>query len=151
GSATTDETFIWYQASPRLQLGVAHLLKQNAFRGLASYNVLPEKVQTPALNVSVGVQGIGTGNPGYSGTLEKNWKWSTGSLNVYAGLGFRANEDHAHAVGGAKFTFPNGIALGIQDEGHERNPFVTYSRSTWTVGIYLVGGKRAAYLVGNRF
>jgi hypothetical protein len=151
GSATTDETFIWYRANPRLQLGVAHLWKQNAFRALASYNAIPETERLPALNFSVGVQGIGTGNPGYSSTLEKNWKQPGGTLNAYLGVGYRSNESHVHPVGGIKFSFENGITLGLQDDGHQRNPFVTFSRDWWTVGLYLVGGKRAAYLVGAKF
>ena len=105
----------------------------------------------PAVNVSAGVQEIGTGNPGYSGTLEKNWMLGFGTLNAYAGVGYRSNESHVHAVGGVKLAFANGITIGIQDDGHQRNPFLTLSRGAWTAGVYLVGFKSPAYLVGVRF
>jgi hypothetical protein len=132
-------------------VGLAHLWKQNAFRFLGSYTAVPETQKLPALNFSVGVQGIGTGNPGFSGTLEKNFLVSFGTVNVYAGLGLRSNEDHGHPVGGVKLTLPSGIALGLQDDGHKRNPFATYSKDWWTAGVYLVGGKTPAYLVGLRY
>jgi len=97
------------------------------------------------------MQGIGTGNPGYSATFEKNWKVSEGTINLYGGIGLRSNEAHGHLVGGAKFTFTNGLTLGLQDDGHQRNPFVTMSPDRWTLGVYFVGGKRPAYLFGVRF
>lgn len=137
--------------NPRLTLGVAHLWKQNAFRVLGSYNLVPETARLPALNVSVGVQGIGTGNPGYSGTMEKNFLLPFGTINVYAGAGFRSNENHVHAVGGVKLSLRSGIAIGLQDDGHQRNPFATFSKDWWTAGVYLVGGTRPAYLVGVKF
>jgi len=151
GSLTTDETFVWYRVSPRLEVGLAYLLKQGAFRGLASYQLAPEKPESPSVNVSAGVQGIGTGNPGYSGTLEKNWRTGTSTLNVYAGVGFRSNENHVHAIGGVKLTLAEGLAIGVQDDGHLTNPFLTYSLDKLTFGLYLVGGKSPAYLMGFRF
>lgn len=151
GSVTEDETFLWYRANPRVQIGLANLWKQNAFRFLASVTVSPETNKLPAFNLSAGVQGIGTGNPGYSGTFEKNWELSAGSFNAYVGLGFRSNEDHSHMVGGVRFISKSGIGLGIQDDGHMTNPFVTLYRGNMTFGIYLVDSKRPAYLIGTRF
>jgi hypothetical protein len=151
GSETSAETFLWYRASPRLQLGIAELSKQRAFRFLASGTLIPETDDAPALNVSVGLQGIGTGNPGYSSTLEKNFVLDDGNLNVYFGVGFRSNENHAHPVGGVRFAMPSGFVVGLQEDGHQHSPFVTYSHSGWVAGIYLVGFKNPALLVGMRF
>ena len=110
-----------------------------------------ETAHAPAVYASAGVQGIGTGNPGYSLTAEKNFPTASGTLNAFAGVGFRANEAHAHAVAGAKFGFPNGFSIGVQHEGHATHPFVSYTKEGWIVGLYLIEGKSMGYLVGRRF
>ncbi|HMS56033.1 MAG TPA: hypothetical protein PKA27_11595, partial [Fimbriimonadaceae bacterium] len=152
-TVTVDETFMWYQAHPRLQVGLAHLWKQNAVRYLASLRIAEETARTPGINVSAGVQGIGTGNPGYGVTAEKNWTLPSGSVNAYGGVGFRSNESHAHMLGGFKFT-PSGspMTVGLQLDGHAKHPFVTYSLPKgWVVGAYLLDLKSPAIMVGVRF
>ena len=148
---TEAETFIWYKPDPRLSLGVAHLAKQNAFRWLLAVNLSPETSTHPGINASAGVQGIGTGNPGYSLTAEKNWELGAGKLNAFAGIGFRSNENHAHEVLGIKYTTPDKWTFGFQRDGHETHPFVTYSFRQYTTGIFLINGKRTAYMFGMRF
>ncbi|MBX3113087.1 MAG: hypothetical protein KF836_00835 [Fimbriimonadaceae bacterium] len=148
---TEAETFVWYRPSTRISLGIAHLAKQNAFRWLASVNISPESENLPAINASAGVQGIGTGNPGYSLTAEKNWNLSTGKFNSFLGVGFRSNENHAHAVAGAKYTLESGISIGFQMDGHQTHPFITYSKDNWTTGFFLVDGKQPAYMFGLKF
>jgi hypothetical protein len=130
-----------------VRLGVAHLWKQNAFRWLASVNISPETATMPALNGSVGVQGIGTGNPGYSATLEKNF----GQFNAYVGLGWRSNEPHSHLLGGVKYAFESGLALGVQLDGHQEHPFAVYSAGQMLYGAYLIDTKSPALMVGYRF
>lgn len=105
----------------------------------------------PGLFASVGVQGIATGNPGYSVTAEKNLSVKEGQFNVFGGVGFRSNEEHLHGVGGAKFAFPSGWTIGLQLDGHQRNPFVTYGRNGAILGVYLIDGKDPAYMAGLRF
>lgn len=148
---TEAETFIWYQAHPRLSLGVAHLYKQNSFRWLASINILPETTNFPSINASAGVQGIGTGNPGYSVTAEKNWNIGEAKFNVYSGVGFRSNESHAHGLFGFKYTTADRWTIGLQNEGHQTHPFVTYSWGQYTSGFFLIDGKSPAYMFGVRF
>lgn len=151
GSVTTDETFVWYKVDPRLRLGLAYLLKQGAFRVLGSYQLAPERATTPSVNVSAGVQGIGTGNPGYSATLEKNWQVGSSRLNVYGGLAIRSNQNELYGVGGIKLLDKSGVTVGFQHDGVQGSPFVTYSRDRTTLGLYLVGGQSLAYLIGMRF
>jgi hypothetical protein len=146
-TATTAETFLWYRASDRLSLGVAHLWKQNAFRALGSYLVSPETDRLPSTHVSAGVQGIGTGNPGFSATAEKNFD----RLNLFVGLGYRTNSKLLRPVGGFKYRVNDAIAVGLQDDGIERYPFATYSWDRYTVGAYLIAFQRPALLVGTRF
>ena len=105
----------------------------------------------PSFNASAGVQGIGTGNPGYSVTSEKNFKTDSGMFNIYVGVGWRSNENISRGVGGMKFGLTNGVTLGVQNDGKQTNPFVTFGFGQQTVGLYLVGGKNVAYLVGTRF
>lgn len=145
-TVTTAESFLWYRAHPRLRLGVAHLWKQNALRWLASGNLVPETEALPALNASVGVQGIGTGNPGYSATLEKN----VGAFNGYMGLGWRSNEPHSHALGGVKYT-QGEWTLGFQLDGHQEHPFLVWTRDHHMVGAYLIDLKSPALMAGYRF
>lgn len=142
---------MWYRAHPRLRLGIAELSKQGAFRFLASGTLALESDHSPAVNFSVGVQGIGTGNPGYSVTTEKNFMVGDDNLNLYFGIGFRSNESHGHPVGGVRFSLESGVGFGVQDDGHQHSPFVTYSHEQWVVGLYYVGFKNPAYLVGFRF
>jgi hypothetical protein len=146
-TVTTAESFLWYRAHPRVRLGVAHLWKQNALRWLASVNLAAETATLPALNASVGVQGIGTGNPGYSATLEKNF----GAFNGYLGVGWRSNESHSHLLGGVKYAFENGVSVGLQLDGHQEHPFVVYTEGQMVYGAYLIDLKSPALMVGYRF
>jgi hypothetical protein len=116
-------------------------------RWLASVNVVPETDTLPALNASAGVQGIGTGNPGYSATLEKN----LGAWNAYLGVGWRSNEPHSHALGGVKYSLANGLTLGMQLDGHFEHPFAVYSQDQAIYGAYLIDFKSPALMVGYRF
>jgi len=134
-----------------VSLGLAHLWKQNAVRYLASVNAIPQTDRLPALNLSAGVQGIGTGNPGYAATLEKDFALEGVSWNVYAGIGFRSNESHSHLLGGAKVSLANDWALGVQADGHDVHPFVTKSFGPLIAGAYLIGTKSPAFMLGYRF
>lgn len=151
GSLTEAESFLWYQAHPRVAVGVAYLHKQGAFRWLASVNLVPERATTPGVNASVGVQGIGTGNPGYSLTLEKNFAVGPSQLNVFAGIGFRSNEDHSHPLAGFKWSPDGKLTLGLQWDGHNTHPFTTYSHDNFVYGLYLANGKSVGYMIGARF
>ena len=85
------------------------------------------------------MQGIGTGNPGYFATSEKSYTVKEGTFSGYAGIGFRANEDHAHALGGIKFSpTASPWTFGLQNEGHRSHPFVSYNRGELTYGLYLI-------------
>lgn len=150
-TVTTAETFVWYQASPQLQLGVAYLWKQSAFRALASVQFLTETDSRPSLSASMGVQGIGTGNPGYSVTAEKNWRMPEGTLNTFVGIGLRSNERHGHPLGGIKWTTPQGITLGFQHDGHNGHPFLSYGKGIWFGGVFVIAGKSPALMLGARF
>lgn len=151
GSATGAETFVWYEVNGDLKLGVAHLAKQGAFRVLGSYRLLRETPNRPSVHAGVGVQGIGTGNPGYNVRAEKMFHTPAGEVSTYAGIGFRSNENHAHCLGGAKIRLGSCLALGVQIDGHQTNPFATVSKGPWTVGVFLIEGKSLAYLAAVRF
>jgi hypothetical protein len=127
------------------------LHKQGAFRFLGTYQLTKETPKLPSWSVSAGVQGIGTGNPGYSTTFEKNFQTELGTWNAYAGLGWRSNENRTRFIGGTKFGFNNGLTVGFQDDGIDQNPFVTYRVGQVTGGIFLVNGKRTAYMLSVRF
>ncbi len=118
---------------------------------LVGYTFLPETERLPSLNGSIGVQGIGTGNPGYSLTLDKQFIRPEGTFNVFLGLGYRSNEDHLHPLGGARFEFASGFTLGVQADGHDVNPFATYRLGDAFGGLYLINGKRPAYIIGYRW
>jgi hypothetical protein len=147
---TVAETFLWYDATPDLKLGIAHLYEQNAFRILGSYQLIRETATSPSAHVSVGVQGIGTGNPGWTGRLEKNFRLPAGNLNVFGGIGVRGNEDHSHPIAGGKFEHHSGFSVGVQWEGHAHHPFVIYAFGQHVVGLYLIGGNRMGYMIGMR-
>ncbi len=149
-SVTTDETFLWYSVTPRFTLGSAFLLKQGAFRALGSYLLSPETGALPSTHISAGVQGIGTGNPGFSATAEKNWQLRDGSFNTFIGVGYRTNRKLTRMVGGFKYSI-NAWAAGLQNDGLVNDPFLTYSQDRYTTGIYLIDLKHPAYLMGWRF
>jgi hypothetical protein len=150
-TATVAETFLWYQVTTDLRLGVAHLWKQNALRVLGSMRLVRERATTPSLYASIGLQEIGTGNPGLSLTAERNFGLALGALNVYVGGGYRTNERHVHPVLGAKLEFGGKVAVGFQNDGHQTHFFVTGNLDTSTLGLYLIGGKSLGYMVGLRF
>jgi len=130
---------------------LAYLHRQSAFRGLIAYTISPEAETLPSVNGSFGVQGIGTGNPGYGLSLDKNFVQPEGTLNVFAGLGYRSNEDHLHPLGGVRYEFNSGFTLGLQADGHELNPFVTYRLSDAFGGLNLINGRRPAFIIGYRW
>ena len=148
---TTDETFLWYDATPRLSVGTAFLLKQKAFRALAAYTLSEETPTLPSLHVSAGIQEISTGNPGYSFTAEKNFKAGKGAINVFGGIGYRSNTRQARLVGGAKFSPNNQWTFGFQNDGIHTHPFTTYQWRNWITGFYLINLKSPGYLLGARF
>ncbi|MFN3728485.1 MAG: hypothetical protein ACK4XJ_02070 [Fimbriimonadaceae bacterium] len=141
GTATEGESFLWYRPEERLQIGVALLWKQGAFRGLGNYVLIPETKSTPNLRAGFGLQGIGTGNPGYFVTSEKNWALPEGDLNLYGGMGWRANESHSHLLGGVKFSPRGPWTLGFQHDGHDGHPFIAYRYQEYALGAYLIAGK----------
>ena len=136
--------------NPRLTLGTAFLLKQGAFRALGSYLLSPETDKLPSTHISAGVQGIGTGNPGFSATAEKNWQLGDGSFNAFTGVGYRTNRKLTRMVGGFKYSL-DAWAIGLQNDGLVNDPFLTYSQDRYTTGIYLIDLKHPAYLLGWRF
>lgn len=136
----------------RLTLGAAYLEKQGAFRALGAYMLSPETDKLPSTHLSAGVQGIGTGNPGYSLTAEKNWNLGGASgLNVFLGVGYRTNRKIARMVGGFKYSPDGHWNIGLQNDGLVNDPFVTYSADRWTAGMYLIDMEHAAYMIGVRF
>jgi len=142
-TVTYGESFIWHRPLPRLQVGVALLWKQGAFRGLGNYELIPQTAKSPNLRIGFGLQGIGTGNPGYFATSEKTLEGSVGIVTGYVGIGWRANEDHSHGLAGLKFT-PKGQpwTVGFQADGHSLHEFVTYqTRDGWSIGAYLIESK----------
>jgi len=148
---TEAETFLWYQVSPRLQLGLAHLGRQKALRYLASVQLSPETDWFPSVNASVGVQGIGTGNPGYSLSFEKGYGTGDWQAVGYVGVGFRSNENHAHPLGGFKVTFDQKLTLGFQHDGHEAHVFLIGQKDRFFGGLYLIKMSRPAWMIGVRF
>jgi hypothetical protein len=148
---TTDETFLWYEATPRLSVGVAFLLKQGAFRALGSYTLSPETASLPSLHASFGIQEIATGNPGLSLTAERNFRAGRGNLNVYSGIGYRTNIRRANIVGGIKYSPSPLWTIGLQNDGIHTHPFLTYSWSHWTTGFYLINSKSPGILFGTHF
>ncbi|HJP83791.1 MAG TPA: hypothetical protein VJ835_09830 [Fimbriimonadaceae bacterium] len=146
---TVAETFVWYRPIDRLQIGAALLWKQGAFRGLANYQLVKETVSQPSIRVGFGLQGIGTGNPGYFATMEKSLFLKEGGITAYAGVGFRTNEDHAHGLGGVKFSpADTPWTLGVQFDGHWAHPFATYRlKDGWSVGAYLVESRTPGLMI----
>ncbi|MEZ0326289.1 MAG: hypothetical protein ACAH95_10315 [Fimbriimonas sp.] len=128
------------------------LWKQGAFRGLVNYALVPETAHSPAINVGAGLQGIGTGNPGYFAVAEKSFSRSNCTFSGYLGIGYRTNEPHAHMLGGAKFTpAKSPWTLGVQADGHNVHPFVTRSFGDLTLGLYLVNLKSPGLMVSKRW
>jgi hypothetical protein len=115
-------------------------------------NVLPESKHLPAINFSAGIQGIGTGNPGFGLTFEKNLTVAEGrALNAYAGIGWRSNEAHSHMLGGVKLALNSRWTVGLQLDGHDRHPFTTYSQGSMVIGLYLIQSKSLGIMTGFRF
>lgn len=74
-----------------------------------------------------------------------------GALNVYAGIGFRSNESHSHLLGGAKYAFEGGVAVGLQLDGHQEHPFMVYTKDQTIYGVYLIDFKSPALMIGYRY
>ena len=146
---TKGETFLWRTVDDKLQIGVAYLWKQSAFRGLANYILIPQKGEMPNLRVGLGLQGIATGNPGYFATSEKVWTSGKNDYSIYAGIGFRANENHGHLVGGGKVTPNHGTwTIGVQLDGHNKHPFVNQRVSpNLAIGAYWIEMKSLGVMI----
>jgi hypothetical protein len=152
GTETEAESFLWYRVNARLQVGVAYLWRQQAFRGLATYVLSPETSKAPMLSAGFGLQGIGTGNPGYFLTAEKTLDTKIGTFNGFLGAGYRSNEDHSHALGGLKFTpTASPYTFGVQLDGHQGHLFVTRDFGAWSLGAYLIDMKAPGAMLSVRF
>lgn len=150
---TEGESFLWYKATDRLQVGVAYLWKQGAFRGLGNYVLIEETARLPNLKAGLGLQGIATGNPGYFVTSEKNFSAAEGSMNMFGGIGLRANEDHAHPLAGMKFSpAKTPFTFGFQWDGHGSHFFGTVGLdSRTTIGAYLIESKLLGIMLSVGF
>ncbi len=148
-TSTIGETFVWHRPLDRLQVGVALLWKQGAFRGLANYELIAEKAHSPNLRVGFGLQGIGTGNPGFFATTEKTHFMKEGAATGYVGFGFRANEGHGHPLAGIKFTPKQSPwTVGFQHDGHAGNLFGSYRIGQgWSAGAYWISMKSLGLMV----
>lgn len=148
-TVTEGETFLWHNVDRRLQVGVAYLWKQNAYRGLANYELVPETANRPNLRVGFGLQGISTGNPGYFVTSEKNAHDEIADVSVFFGIGARANESHGHLIGGFKITpYGGDWTLGMQMDGHANSPFVTYRVAPGvSIGYYSIDMKVDGFML----
>lgn len=143
---------MWYGPVKGLQLGLAFLWRQQAVRYLANYQFIKESERNPSVSAGFGVQGIGTGNPGYFVTTEKNFDLGSGRATAYVGIGFRSNENHGHALGGFKFSPNRDWTFGIQLDGHSKHPFVTRRLGDGLIGgLYLIDAKSPALLVSVSF
>lgn len=151
-TVTRGETFLWYRVDPKLQVGLAYLWKQEAFRVLGNYEVVAQTATKPNLRVGFGIQGIATGNPGYFATSEKNFSLPEGEAMAYVGIGYRSNEDHAHFLGGAKFTPKTSkFTLGVQLDGHEVHPLVSMQlASDLTIGAYWIETRTLGLMLSLR-
>lgn len=151
-SVTGAESFLWYDADPRLKVGLAYLWNQEAFRALATYQLVMETADRPALVASAGVQGIGIGNPGYSMTLQKSWDAQGGNRwTAYGGVGFRSNEDHLHLLGAIRYDLAGPWSFAVQSDGHQSYPIATWSDGSLVLGGYLIDWEKPALLIGHRF
>lgn len=149
-SATTGETFLWHNVNDRLQVGVALLWKQGAFRGLANYKLVPAKPGRWGVRAGFGLQGISTGNPGFYLISETAGTADSLEYAAYVGLGFRTNENHGHALGGFKVSPTNANwTLGVQIDGHEASPFATLRLGKGvTAGYYWIDTRMSGYMIG---
>lgn len=150
GSATTGETFLWHNVDDRLQVGVALLWKQGAFRGLANYKLIQAKNGGWGLRAGFGLQGISTGNPGFYVISEKSAHTDDVEYAAYLGLGLRTNENHGHALGGFKVSpAKSNWTLGVQIDGHQTSPFATARLGKGvSAGYYWIDTKASGYMIG---
>lgn len=137
-TATTGESFLWYNVDSKLRLGLALLWKQGAFRFLGNYELIAETPRSPNLRVGYGLQGIGVGNPGYFATAEKFHTNRSVSVTGYLGVGYRSNENHGHLLGGIKASPAGPWTIGVQIDGHDVHPFLNYSLGRHAIGLYLI-------------
>lgn len=116
---------------------------------MANYELIPAEGKAPNLRVGFGLQGIGTGNPGFFATSERSWAGNWGVVSGYLGVGYRTNEDHGHLLGGFKWTpSTSPWTLGLQNDGHESHPFVSRNLGRgFTGGLYLVGLKSPGLMI----
>ena len=115
---------------------------------LGNYLVIPETARTPNLRVGFGLQGIGTGNPGYFATSEKGFIVSGARVSAYLGVGFRSNEAHGHFLGGLKVTPPGHWTFGVQQDGHDTHPFAIVGLDrNWSAWLYLVETKSPGLMI----
>lgn len=112
-----------------------------------NYELISEKPDSPSLRIGFGLQGIATGNPGFFATSEKKWILQHFGLDAYVGIGYRTNENHFHALAGGKISFHDGISLGIQSDGHERNLFLTWSKDMLSIGFYWINFESPAFMI----
>ena len=147
------QTFLSYQATPRLNASVAYLWRTETPRLLGSYVFVPETKPIPSVKggfafssafesqVTPFVTTAKTfhlGGPGPEGPTH---------AQVYLGLSSRASEGHNHGLSGVKISPPGPFYLGLQHTGHDVNYYLgVVAGSTGSVSIWVGEGKNTGFL-----
>jgi hypothetical protein len=142
---------LWYTSIPRTQVGLTFHGSSRAIRPIITYQPVTETTNTPALNVSYGLQSQETGSTGAAVTLEKNFYLPNLEINAFGGAARRTFETFNRTVYGVKIAYKEAWVLGHQFDGRDPNPFVQYRWDDYSVGILLVSGKNATLTFGITF
>ncbi len=122
GLAGKTETFVRYGLTGRLEVGFGYLWKQNIIRPLATYTLMPETRERPALTAGLLLDSLGGGRQGVFATVAKDIERTTGvPLSLYVGAARISNEKKLRPLVGGNARLTRRLNASAQFDGRYVN------------------------------
>ncbi len=152
---TRAEFFIWHSPVERWQVGIAFLAKPSAVRLLVNHELSAQQGTRPALNIGVGLQEVGAGNPGMF--LTASWAltpWLAMPSSAYVGIGRRITargdwlDERWEPLLGASLQFTRGLSATLQMDGRHWHGLLTTELGDLRVGLFAFQFREVGLIIG---
>ena len=122
GLAGKTETFVRYGVTERLEMGFGYLWKQGIARPLATYTLVSETRERPALTAGLLLDSLGGGRQGVFTSVAKDIEAATGiPASLYTGLARISNENKTRLLLGTNVRLGRGLNASAQYDGRYVN------------------------------
>lgn len=126
-----NQTFLRYEVTDRLELGIGYLWDKQVVRPLANYTLMTERTKRLSLTVGAMVDSLQGGRQGYFLSLGKNLTKALGTPgSLYIGGAKVSNENSLRFIGGANVHLTRRVNVSAQCDGKDLHFGVTLKIAT---------------------